>query len=449
MVRVSELNDLRQTGPTSCAPANEVMLRRGCSLGGLGLSWQLTSTGISPPLARTVFMTSTPSAQFASALSTKLNTEDAVQEACTQALEALGETPNLAFVFFSAHHVEAAATMATQICNAIGTDNLLGCSGESIVGIGQEIEMEAALSIWLARLPETSIKPMHLEYQRSGNEGAFTGWHSELPEKWSADASLIVLGDPFSFPADLLLELVNNEQPGVPVMGGMASAGQTPGTNRIVIGREVVDQGAAVVLLQGGVQVTTVVSQGCRPIGQSFVITKAERNVIQELGGISAYRQLETLFQTLPTRDQQLVQRGLHVGRVVSEYQEQFEQGDFLIRNVVGVDPEEGAIAIGDYVRPGQTVQFHVRDADTADAELRQLLARAESPAAAGLLFTCNGRGTRLFSEAHHDAAAIQNAVGDIPLAGLFAAGELGPIGGKNFMHGFTASIALFQCAVD
>ena len=388
-----------------------------------------------------------PPLQFASALSTAPDTQAAVREVCTNALANFVGTPNLAFLFFSAHHVEAADRVAAQVCDAIGTDNLLGCSGESIVGVGQEIEMEPAISLWLARLPGPSVRPMRLEYQRAVNEGAFTGWPEDLPEDWSDQAALLVLGDPFSFPADLLLELVNNEHPGVPVIGGMASAGQTPGSNRLLLGREAFEQGAVAVLLHGGVQVKSVVSQGCRPIGQHFVITKAERNIIQELGGLPAYRRLEEIFQTLPTREQQMVQSGLHVGRVVSEYQDEFEQGDFLIRNVVGVDPEEGAIAISDYVRPGQTVQFHIRDADTADAELRQLLSRIENPVAAGLLFTCNGRGTRLFSEPHHDATAIVNAAGEIPLAGLFAAGELGPIGGKNFVHGFTASMALFQAA--
>ncbi len=383
--------------------------------------------------------------QFASAVSTQPVTADAAAEVCQQALAALDGTPNLAFLFFSSHHVEAADALAKRVCDAIGSDNLLGCSGESIVGAGQEIEMEPAMSLWLARLPATTIQPMQLEYQRSGNEGAFTGWHPDLPDQWSDHSTLIVLGDPFSFPADLLLELMNNEHSGVPVIGGMASAGQTPGSNRLLLGPQAFSAGAAAVLLDGGVKVTPVVSQGCRPIGQHFVITKAERNVIQELGGVSAYRRLEELFQTLPTRDQELVQRGLHVGRVVSEYQDHFEQGDFLIRNVVGVDPEEGVIAIGDYVRPGQTVQFHVRDAETADGELRQLLSQVKQPSAAGLLFTCNGRGTRLFAEPHHDALAIQQGVGNIPLAGLFAAGELGPVGDKNFMHGFTASIALFE----
>jgi len=383
--------------------------------------------------------------QFASTLSTQVDSREAAAEVCAQALSKFDGTPDLAFLFFSSHHVDAADAIAAQVCDAIGTENLLGCSGESIAGTGQEVEMEPAMSLWLAKLPNSTLRPMRLESQRAGNEGAFTGWHDELPETWPDGAALFVMGDPFSFPADLLLELINNEQPGIPIIGGMASAAQTPGGNRLLFGRNAFDQGAVALLLSGGVRVKTVVSQGCRPIGQHYVITKAERNIIQELGGVPAYRRLEELFQTLPTREQQMVQRGLHVGRVVSEYQDSFEQGDFLIRNVVGVDPEEGIVAIGDYVRPGQTVQFHIRDAETADAELRQMLARVKPSVAAGLLFTCNGRGTRLFAEPHHDAAAVKAAFGDIALAGMFAAGELGPIGGTNFMHGFTASIALFQ----
>ncbi len=385
--------------------------------------------------------------QFSSALSTDPDTPTAVAAVCEEALDALAGTPDLALVFFSPHHADGAAAMAKQLCETLGTDHLLGCSGESIVGVGREVEAAPAVSLWLARLPASTVRPMRLDYQRAGNEGAFTGWHEELPGLWPKQATLLVLGDPFSFPADLLLELVNQEQQGVPVIGGMASAGQVPGSNRLLFGPQAVEQGAVSVLIEGGVRITSVVSQGCRPVGQPYVITKAERNVILELGGAPAFQRLQELFATLPTRDQQMVQRGLHVGRVVSEYQDHFEQGDFLVRNVVGIDPDEGAIAIGDYVRPGQTVQFHVRDAETADAELRHMLARLDDHSLAGLLFTCNGRGTRLFSDPHHDAGAIHRAAGDIPLAGLFAAGELGPVGGTNFMHGFTASIAVFEAA--
>jgi small ligand-binding sensory domain FIST len=258
-----------------------------------------------------------------------------------------------------------------------------------------------------------------------------------------------MLGEPFTFPAEQLLERMNEDRPGVPILGGMASAGHEPGENRLVRGRETFAEGAVAALVHGPIRMQAVVSQGCRPIGKPFVVTKAERNVIYELGGRPALLQLKELFDTLPTREQMLVQRHLHVGRVVSEYRERFEQGDFLVRNVIGIDPSAGAIAIGDYIRPGQTVQFHVRDQAAADGELKQMLADArkssDEPAAAALLFSCNGRGTNMFSEPHHDAEVIYRARGDIPLAGFFAQGEFGPVGEQNFVHGFTASVALFR----
>jgi small ligand-binding sensory domain FIST len=258
---------------------------------------------------------------------------------------------------------------------------------------------------------------------------------------------LIVLGEPFSFPADFLLERMNEDRPNVPVLGGMASGAAEPGENRLILGGKAYGEGAVAIHVSGSVRLRTVVSQGCRPIGHPFVVTKAERNIIYELGGKPAIVQLRAIFDTLPTSEQRLVQRALHVGRVVSEYKDRFEQGDFLVRNVVGIDASTGAIAIGDYLRPGQTVQFHIRDEQAADAELTQLLSEAKSKSATpagALLFTCNGRGTRMFSQPNHDAAAIQRAFGELPLAGFFAQGELGPIGQQNFIHGFTASIGLF-----
>jgi small ligand-binding sensory domain FIST len=216
----------------------------------------------------------------------------------------------------------------------------------------------------------------------------------------------------------------------------------------LFLGEQSIDSGAAGMLMRG-VGMRSVVSQGCRPIGQPLVVTKAQQNVIEQLGGQPPLEQLRALWPSLSPREQGLVQQGLHVGQVINEYQPQFRRGDFLVRNVVGADPQHGVIAIGDFVRPGQTVQFHVRDAQTADEDLRELLAAArdERQAAAALLFTCNGRGTRLFSEPHHDAAALADLLGDIPVAGFFAQGEIGPVGGKNFLHGFTASVVLFDAA--
>ena len=175
-----------------------------------------------------------------------------------------------------------------------------------------------------------------------------------------------------------------------------------------------------------------------------MVVTKAHENVILELGGQTPLDQLQEMWATLTPLDHQLVQRGLMIGRAVSEYRDTFRRGDFLIRHLVGLDRDTGAIAVGDHVRVGQTVQFHVRDADSADEDLRLML-QAAGPAAGGLLFSCNGRGTRLFSGPNHDAQAVCQAAGAIPLAGFFAQGELGPVGGENFIHGFTASVVLFE----
>ena len=202
-------------------------------------------------------------------------------------------------------------------------------------------------------------------------------------------------------------------------------------------------------LLQGDLGLRWIVSQGCRPIGRHMVITKAEENIILELGGRTPFEQLRQLWETLTPHEQELFQKGLHIGRVLNEYQGEFQRGDFLIRNVVGLERQTGALIIADQVRVGQTVQFQVRDALSADEDLHALLqldinAHERRPAAA-LLFSCNGRGTRLFEKADHDATAVRQEAGPIPVAGFFAMGELGPVGGQNFIHGFTASVALFE----
>jgi small ligand-binding sensory domain FIST len=392
--------------------------------------------------------------QCGAAISTAEETAAAIAQVCADAMAALGDArPHLAVLFFSPHHVENLSIIRQTVQQQTGADVVIGCTGESIVGTSPadgavEMEWQPALSLFVASLPEVQLTPFHLQFERTPDGGTLIGWPDALTEDWPAGASLMVLGDPFSFPVDALLERVNEDHPGVPVFGGMASGAAAPGEVRLLLNDAELVDGALAVLFSGPLKIRNVVSQGCRPIGKHFVITKAERNIIQQLGGAPALQQLKEIFQTLPARDQQLAQQGLHVGRVMNEYQDQFEQGDFLIKNVVGIDPESGGIAIGDYVRVGQTVQFHVRDEDSADAELAQLLAKAcgdsASAPAGALLFTCNGRGTRMFSTAHHDAAKLHEICGEIPLAGFFAQGELGPVAGKNFIHGFTASVALF-----
>jgi small ligand-binding sensory domain FIST len=248
---------------------------------------------------------------------------------------------------------------------------------------------------------------------------------------------------------DAFLREVNEAHRGLRVVGGMASGLRGPGQCHLLLGEGVVNRGAVGVLLEGDVKARSIVSQGCRPIGTHLVITKARENVILELSGKPPLQHLENLREQMTPQERELMRRGLHVGRVINEYQGEFQRGDFLIRNLIGLDTGSGAIAITDRVRVGQTVQFQVRDAVSADEDLHALLqldlSAHEVPPAGALLFTCNGRGTRLFPQPNHDAQAIRQEAGAIPLAGFFAQGELGTVGGQNFIHGYTASVVLFE----
>jgi small ligand-binding sensory domain FIST len=295
-----------------------------------------------------------------------------------------------------------------------------------------------------------TILPMRLGLEQTPDGPLISGWPDELPAAWPPGAALLLLGEPFSFPADALLARLNDDRPGVPVVGGMASGAWEPGQNRLLLGAREIDAGAVAALVHGPVRVGSVVSQGCRPVGRPYVVTKAQRNVILELSGRPPLAQLADLLDALSPRERDQLRHGLHVGCVVNEYQQRFARGDFLVRNVVGADPDSGAIAIGDWVRTGQTVQFHVRDEQSADEDLRALAEAAAAGRPAGAhLFTCNGRGTRMFSQPDHDARVVRDALGDIPLAGFFAQGEIGPVGGRNHLHGFTASLALFEPAAE
>ena len=327
-----------------------------------------------------------------------------------------------------------------MIAREIPVDCLLGCTGQAIVGTGREVEATPALSLWVASLPQASILPMHLEYQQTPDGGTFVGWPDETPDQWSPGAVLLLLGDPFSFPADDLVSRLNEDQPGIPIVGGMASGAIAPGRNRLLLGQHVHRHGAVAAILQGRFRMDTVVSQGCRPVGDPFVITKADGNVILELAGVPALDQLQKVVADLSPAEQQCASQGLHLGRVVSEYQDERARGDYLIRNVLGIDRASGAIAVGDLVRPGQTVQFHIRDAPWPPTRnLGHLLGKArdrcaDQPARGALLFTCNGRGSNLFDEPDHDAGLLSFCLGRIPTAGFFAARELGPIGSKNYL---------------
>lgn len=389
---------------------------------------------------------------FAASHSRLSDLDDALDAICADVMAQLDDRPpDLSLVFVSHDHAARFDDLAEQVRDRTGTRTLLGCAAETVIGGAEEIEEGPAVSLWSAGVPNAEFVPFHVQFSQTADGVFCSGLPEGMAENRETTRAVLLLGEPFSAVSPIinsLLPLLAEELPGVPVVGGMASGGG-PGANRLFLQDSAVESGAVGVVIRGGVGVRTVVSQGCRPIGSPFVVTHAERNIVFQLGGEPPMKRLQEFFPQLSPRDQQLAQKGLHLGLAMNEYQERFEPGDFLISNVLGADRDSGAIALGNLVRVGQTVQFHVRDAETADEELTRLLEQHRERQAAGphaaLLFSCNGRGTRLFPEPHHDAAAIQQELGPVPLAGFFAQGELGPVAGKNYIHGYTASIVLFE----
>ena len=371
----------------------------------------------------------------------------AARRAVEEARAALGDLPpSLAVLFASAHFLGSAEALVASVAEQTGSLPLIGCVAEAVAGGAREVESEPAVALWLGA-GLGPVESFAMEFVRTPSGGAYGGYRFAQE---TAGVHLMIC-DPFSFPADGLLAHLNEHVPGAVVMGGMASGGLRSRQTRLFLDGRVLSRGAVGAHLPRA-EVHPLVAQGCRPVGNPYIITRADGNVIHELGGRQPLARLRELAAMLPGRDQELLAQGVHLGVVIDEYRAEPGQGDFLIRGVVGADPESGAMVVGDEIQVGRTVQFHVRDADSADQDLRRALDR-ESAALGGrrpagaLLFTCNGRGSRLFSEPDHDAGLIAKMLGEIPVAGFFCAGELGPVGRRNFLHTFTASIALFPDA--
>jgi small ligand-binding sensory domain FIST len=374
-------------------------------------------------------------------LSTAPDAGAAARQAALLAREPLlGGTPTLAVLVTSPHHAAQAQGVLDTVRQVAQPDALVGCVAQAVVAGRRELEDEPAVVVWLAELPRPA-QTFHLEFLRTPSGGLFGGYQFD---RAGTDLHLL-LPDPYTFPTDSLFAHLNAHAAGTTVIGGLVSGAGQPGGSRLFRDAEVLASGAVGVRLPG-LRARPVLSQGCRPIGEPYTVTRAEGRFIAELAGRPPLRLLQEIMTGLPVREQVLVSRGLHIGVAIDEYKSELARGDFLIRAVTGADEDSGAIEVGDLVEVGTTVQFQVRDAATADEDLREALLRAriEGRPAGALLFTCNGRGSRMFDVPDHDAALVSDLLGDVPVAGFFAAGELGPVGGKNFLHGFTASIALF-----
>jgi small ligand-binding sensory domain FIST len=349
-----------------------------------------------------------------------------------------GRRCDVAIVFASGHHLASPESTLEGVDEALAPPQLAGCGAGGVLGAGREVEEGTAVAVWAAALDGGTVDVFHLETLEGPEGTAITGMPTERPD------AVVLLPDPYSFPADAFVE----EMGDVPVLGGISSARTLDGSAALFVGNEVKSDGAVGVAF-AGVDISAVVSQGANPVGPEMTITAAEGHMIHELAGRPALTAIRDAVAGLPEREREQVAEGLLLGQVVDLGKPDFERGDFLVRALLGADPDTGAIAVGAYVEAGQVVRLHVRDASSADTDLRHVLERERlrlggSVPAGALMFTCNGRGRGMFGEADHDAQAADAAFAGAPVAGFFAAGEIGPVGGRAHLHGFTATLAVF-----
>jgi len=380
---------------------------------------------------------------FAAALSEHPVTAYATGEVCGEVLERLGSHPDLALVFATLAHAGALEDVVATVREVLHPTVVLGAAGDSVVGTAREVEGGAGLSLWAGRWGP--VLPVRIVAGTGPGGPVFHGVPGPVPFEAS---SLLLVADPFTLPAGECLGTLAAALPGLPVVGGMVPGARGPGGTRLALDDRIHTDGAVGVLLGPGADVVAVVSQGCRPIGRPYVVTDGTGAVIRALAGRPALDRLDEIAASLSPEEVRAVNAGgLHLGRVVDERKPEFGPGDFRIRRVLGGDRDTGAIAVDDDVPIGTTVCFHVRDAasahDDLDAVLRREAGRVSAEAA--WLFTCNGRGRRLFGVPDHDAGLLAEHVGPVPVTGFAAAGELGPVGGRNELHSFSASVVLLR----
>ncbi|MBI3566100.1 MAG: FIST C-terminal domain-containing protein [Elusimicrobia bacterium] len=388
--------------------------------------------------------------RFADALSTNADWRKALTEAAAAARAKLGPGPcDLALAFVSqAWDDFDPEEVSPLLARDLAPLHALGCNASGVIAGRREVESKPAVSVLAMRLPGVRVHPFTLapgELKRMDDGRALVSTLDLYP----TDApKFLALGDPMSCDPEKLSALINDAYPGAPLVGGLASGPQLKRPAWMLLGTELVESGAACVALTGAVSFDVVVAQGCRPIGDPLVVTKADGNVLLELGGRAPLEVLrETLSRCSPD-DQLLARSALFAGLAMTEGRSGYKRGDFLIRNLLGFDQDSGSLVLGANLRRGQTLQFQLRDAGTSDSDLQSLLGALPEGAAAprgALMVSCVGRGEGLYGEPDHDASLVQSMRGPLPLAGFFANGEFGPVGGRNFVHGYTSSLVVIR----
>ena len=366
--------------------------------------------------------------------------------AASRAVAELTEPADFACIFVRAANPDdvTAALVAAQ--RTIGARHTVGCtSSHGVIGGGHGIEDVSAVSVFVAGGADLQVRSFHLEVIQTSESLAVVG----MPEVEASDQVAIVLADAFSFPVEGFVESSATSLRGLPVVGGIALGGQGSGSTRLMVDDRVVDRGAVGLVLGCEVPIEALVSQGCRPVGNPMAVTACEGNVVLELAGRPALQRLEDLLMSMDPEDQAIAATGLQVGVLHDEYLDTNEQGDYLIRGLVRVDVDRGAVVIADDVELGQTISFQLRDPAAASQDLQRMLhevtgATSTGRASGALLFSCNGRGEGFFSSSDHDAVTVRDELGGAEVAGYFAAGEIGPVAGRNHLHGFSAAVVVF-----
>jgi small ligand-binding sensory domain FIST len=414
--------------------------------------------------------------RFGAAFAADPDAERAARRAAHGALGRVAGAPDLVVVAAALADPDAADQVAAAVAEqvaATGNEHcaVIGAMAESVMGessLGDAVEADGlpgrgrtSVAVWAARLPGTRVRAFRLHSHRvsrpfeselAGGPGPAGMAVGGLPEPWPDERVALLYADPYSFPVDGFLSRCNTLLPQLPFVGGLAPGPAGYGSARLLLGGEAYATGAVGVLLGGEVHAAIAVSQGCRAIGPAMTVTAAEGDLLLGLAGRPAYRRLREILAEQSAEIRAQASTGLHLGIALNEYVDQHESGDFLIRGVVGVDPESEGIRVGDHVEVGQTVRFQVRDAASAAEQLRTVLRAARArpgyeTIGGALLVSCNGRASGLFPPpfgASHDLRTVCSELGTAAVAGFFGSGEIGPVGGRNHLHGYTASVLAF-----
>lgn len=358
---------------------------------------------------------------------------------------------DLAVAFVSHHFSSFYERFPEELAQRLDAGVMVGCSAGGVIGNGREVEQRPAIALTVAHLPGVRVTPLVQDGEDLPDADAPpSAWHAALGCPPDPTPHFVLLADPFSMPVEPWLAGMDYAYPRSTKVGGLASGATRPGDNALFAGSRVRRAGAVGIALEGNVAIDTVVAQGCRPIGEALPVTRCQDNVLVELDGKPPLHVLQELFPSLPEADRRLLPHSLFLGVVMDELAEEHRAGDFLIRNLIGIDPERGIMAVGEQLRRGQTVQFHLRDARTSADDLEQLLRRfataaPSSQAHGALLFSCLGRGVHLYGHPDHDTDTFRRHFGDVPLGGFFCNGEIGPVGGATRLHGYTSSFGIFR----